>query len=348
MLGRTDGRGIQARSPQNSSRETKKPIKRGPPDAGTIPHMASDVDRFARFVDLVASSLDDHGAPSEELAARLYLSRSQLDRTVNAVGGETPGRFRRRILLERAAYRLLVDDVGVLDVAAEAGYSSHEAFTRAFRRAYGVPPSAWRTRPRSPHLPAPNGVHFHPPGGLRLPARTEVTSMDLLVTMTEHQIWLIGEMIDRAASLSDEQLDAPIDISVESIDDDPTLRSLLSRLVGQLDMWNQAVASRPYDFAVEEHESIESLRARLAECGPVFLDQVRDVCSREALDETFVDATGGSPLFFTYGGMIAHVLTYAAYRRTVASGALHTAGITELEDDPLAWEPIRPAGPTRP
>jgi AraC family transcriptional regulator len=46
--------------------------------------------------------------------------------------------------------------------------------------------------------------------------------------------------------------------------------------------------------------------------------------------------------------MIAHVLTYAAYRRTLVTGALYSAGITELQDDPLAWEPVRPAGPTAP
>jgi AraC family transcriptional regulator len=66
------------------------------------------------------------------------------------------------------------------------------------------------------------------------------------------------------------------------------------------------------------------------------------------LDDTFVDAIVKSPLFFTYGGMIAHVLTYDAYRRTLVTGALYTAGITELKDDPLAWEPIRPTDPTAP
>ena len=59
-----------------------------------------------------------------------------------------------------------------------------------------------------------------------------------------------------------------------------------------------------------------------------------------------MDASGESPLFFTYGRMVAHVLTYAAYRRILVTGALHPAGITELQDDPLAWDPVRPAGPT--
>ncbi len=58
--------------------------------------------------------------------------------------------------------------------------------------------------------------------------------------------------------------------------------------------------------------------------------------------------TTESPEFFTYGGMLAHVLTYGAYRRTLVVGALSSAGVTDLEDDPLAWEPVRPAGPTQP
>jgi hypothetical protein len=198
------------------------------------------------------------------------------------------------------------------------------------------------------HLPAPNRVHFHPPGGLRLPPRKEVTSMDLVVTMTEHHIWLVGQLIDRAARMDDGRLDTPIEISVVGIDNHPTPRSLLSRLVGQMEMWNQAVANRPYDFAVEHEERLGSMRRRLAECAPIFLGHVREACKRGGLDDTFVDTTAGTPYFFTYGGMIAHVLTYAAHRRTLVSGALHSAGITDLEDDPLAWEPVRPAGPTLP
>jgi hypothetical protein len=172
--------------------------------------------------------------------------------------------------------------------------------------------------------------------------------MDLVVTMTEHHVWLVGQMIDRASDLDEAQLDKPIEISVEGIDQTPTARSLLSRLVGQMAMWNQAVANRPYDFGVENGESIDSMRARLAECGPVFLGHVRVAAKRGGFDETFVDTTTGTPWFFTYGGMVAHVLTYAAHRRTLVSGALHTAGITDLEDDPLAWEPVRPDGPTLP
>ena len=172
--------------------------------------------------------------------------------------------------------------------------------------------------------------------------------MDVLVTMTEHHIWLVSELIERASRLDDTQLDTRIEISVEGIDRDPTPRSLLSRLVGQMQMWNRAVENRPYDLGVERDEDIESMRNRLAECGPTFLGYVRDACEH-GLDDTFVDTTTGTPYFYTYGGMIAHVLTYAAHRRTLVSGALHSAGITDLEDDPLAWAPLRPDdAPTTP
>ena len=120
--------------------------------------------------------------------------------------------------------------------------------------------------------------------------------------------------------------------------DEPTLRSLLSRLVGQMDMWNAAMDSRAYDFDVEQGETIASIRGRLRDAGPAFLDRAREVIAGNRLDETFVDAVCDPPQVFTYGGMLAHVLTFAAHRRTLAIGALHSAGITDLgAGDPMRW-----------
>lgn len=68
--------------------------------------MTISQDRFVAFVDSPAVHLDDHAARGAELAARLHLSRFHFDRIMSSVGGETPARFRRRVLLERAAYRL--------------------------------------------------------------------------------------------------------------------------------------------------------------------------------------------------------------------------------------------------
>ena len=67
------------------------------------------------------------------------------------------------------------------------------------------------------------------------------------------------------------------------------------------------------------------MRERLATEGPTFLSQVREVVEQDRLDDTFVDALCEPAEVFTYGGMIAHVLTFAAHRRTLVVLALSTA-----------------------
>ena len=91
--------------------------------------------------------------------------------------------------------------------------------------------------------------------------------MDLLTRMVEHHVWLTGEILRCAARVTDAQLDEPIVINVDDDPDPSTLRRILSRLIGQMGMWNAAMADRPYDWSVEEHESLSSMRERLATRG---------------------------------------------------------------------------------
>jgi AraC-like DNA-binding protein len=301
--------------------------------------MTVAADTFADFVDHLTQALDDGAAGAasgQEWAARLHFSRYHFDRMISAVAGEPPAAFRRRILLERAAYRMISTTAPLIDIAVEAGYGSHEAFTRAFARAYGASPAAWRRKPGHLQIAAPSGVHFHPPGGLRLPSRDKVTGMQLLTRMVEHHVWLTGEMIRLAERLTDEQLDRQIVLDVD--EDTQTIRSLLSRLVGQMGMWNAAMASRDYDWSVEEHESLGSMRERLAVEGPTYLAHVRSVVDEDRLDDTFVDALCEPAEVFTYGGMIAHVLTFAAHRRTLVALAFGSHGLEDLGwGDPMLW-----------
>jgi AraC-like DNA-binding protein len=300
--------------------------------------MSTTTDTFSRFVDDLAETLDDRATSGQALASRMHLSRFHFDRLVSAAAGEPPATLRRRVLLERAAYRLITTDDDVLAVALDAGYSSHEAFTRAFTRSYGVAPSRWRRRPTRFQIGPSSKVHFNPPGGLRVPAERKVTAMDLLIRMVEHHVWLVGEMLTRAETLDDDVLDARVEISVEGIDCDPTLRSLLARLVGQLAMWDAATHDRPYEIEDERGETIAEIRAKLAAVGPAFVSQVQAIVADGRLDETFVDAICEPPEVFTYGGMVAHVLTFAAHRRTLVCGALQDAGIADLgAGDPMRW-----------
>jgi AraC-like DNA-binding protein len=297
--------------------------------------MTIAADTFAEFVDSLAGALDDHDASGEEWAARHHFSRFHFDRIIKSVGGEPPQTLRRRILLERAAYRMITTTAPLIDIAVEAGYSSHEAFTRAFTKAYDVPPRVWRKKPGHIQIGEPVAVHFVPPASIRLPSRDTVRGPDLVEKMVEHHVWLTGEMIRIAARLTPEQLDETVVVEVD--DDVQTLRSLLSRLVGQMGMWNAAMATRDYDWSVEDHESVSSMRRRLDIEGPRYLAHVREVCAQGRLDDTFVDAICAQAAVFTYGGMIAHVLTFAAYRRTLVVMALARHG-----HDELGWgDPMR-------
>jgi AraC family transcriptional regulator len=106
----------------------------------------------------------------------------------------------------------------------------------------------------------------------------------------------------------------------------------------------RAIEGRRYDWDVERAESIGSMQARLASDGAAFVARVREITEEGRLDETFVDAICDEPEVFTYGGMIAHVLTFAAHRRTLVAGALADAGITDLgAGDPMRWV-AEPAG----
>jgi AraC-like DNA-binding protein len=298
--------------------------------------MTVATDTFADFVDGLAGALDDHDATGEDWAARHHFSRFHFDRMIRSVAGEPPQALRRRILLERAAYRMITTRAPLIDIAVEAGYGSHEAFTRAFTRAYGAPPREWRKKPGHTQIGTPDSVHFVPPGSIRLPSRDKVSGMDLLEKMVEHHVWLTGEMVRLAERLSDDQLDEPI---VLEVDDDPqTIRSLLSRLIGQMGMWNAAMATRDYDWDVENHESLASMRERLAVEGQTYLGHVREVSEQDRLGDTFVDAICEPAEVFTYGGMIAHVLTFAAHRRTLVVLALDHHGVDELGwGDPMRW-----------
>ncbi|MCU1536776.1 MAG: Transcriptional regulator, AraC family [Humibacillus sp.] len=289
---------------------------------------------MSRLLDLAQASLDDPSLTGEELAARAHLSRFHFDRLVSATGGEAPGALRRRVLLERAAHRLVGSRrMTVLEVALEAGYSSHEAFTRAFVRAYGAPPTSVRAHPpltfRALELPGASGVHFHPPGGLRLPATSKEPTMDLVQQLVDHHVTSLSAIITASADLPDDVLDRPITSSVEGVDDDPTLRGLLGGMVTQEEHWLSAL--RGGAWPDESDQTLPGLIGRHERAGTDFRDFVARALADDLLADTFVDTTCEPAVAHSIGGTIAHVITFGAVRRTMAVGALWTAGTKDFD-----------------
>jgi len=78
------------------------------------------------------------------LAQTSGLSPSTLKRRIETTTGESPRRYVERLRLERAASQLLLRQGTILEIALDNGFASHEVFSRAFNRHFGVSPSEWR------------------------------------------------------------------------------------------------------------------------------------------------------------------------------------------------------------
>jgi AraC family transcriptional regulator len=115
-------------------------------------------------IDHIAGHLDD-ALELEALARLACLSPFHFHRVFRGMVGETPLELARRLRLERAAWRLRDRERAVTEIAFDAGYETHEAFTRAFRIAYSTSPSGFRLRtyPRI-EIAAACGVHFSEDG----------------------------------------------------------------------------------------------------------------------------------------------------------------------------------------
>lgn len=112
--------------------------------AGDEPASAQLIERVRR-----AEAELPPGASVPEVARWCGLSESHLRARFRAVAGLSLGRYLREARLRRAAARLRAGAVDVKGAAEQAGFADIYTFSRAFKRALGVPPSRIRA---SPHI----------------------------------------------------------------------------------------------------------------------------------------------------------------------------------------------------
>lgn len=118
-------------------------------------------ERILRVLVHIQNHLDDE-LNLDDLATLACFSPFHFHRIFRGMVGEPVREHIRRLRLERAALQLLKSrQPSVVDVALEAGYETHEAFTRAFRARFGQSPSDYRHTHR---CVAPAGVFYSPDG----------------------------------------------------------------------------------------------------------------------------------------------------------------------------------------
>ncbi|MBL8234873.1 MAG: helix-turn-helix domain-containing protein, partial [Bryobacterales bacterium] len=294
-----------------------------------IPTQMDTNSRAHKLTSVVAGSLDQETAASDELARQAHHSRTHFFRLFRALIDETPGAMRRRLLLERAAWQLHNSNQTVTAIAFDAGYQSLEAFTRAFRKAFRISPSLYRRMGVShTRLPAPNGYHFCAPG-----SRSEGDTMNLYDLFAGHDSWHTRRLLEAAKTLTDEQLDKPLRHQTKLLPweaPEQNLREILERIVFTKEVWTAALTGGELPATSTQKASPASLLARLEKVDAAFHGVLSGVSQRGAWGDTFVDALCQPPETFTFGGMFAHVMTFNGYRRLTATDALRGLGV-EIE-----------------
>lgn len=103
--------------------------------------------RFNAVLAYIEANLDGD-LSVKALSQVASFSAFHFHRQFSAFVGVTVSRYVQLMRLRRAAHRLVARaDHSVLSAALNAGFESPEAFSRAFRRAFGVSPSAFKKAP---------------------------------------------------------------------------------------------------------------------------------------------------------------------------------------------------------
>ena len=86
----------------------------------------------------------DQALNRKVLAAVAGFSVPHFHRIFTAYMGENIARYVRWVRLERAGRKLRMGAVDITEVALAAGYDTHAAFGKAFKRKFGLSPSEFR------------------------------------------------------------------------------------------------------------------------------------------------------------------------------------------------------------
>ena len=226
----------------------------------------TDPARRDRLRELLDAVVDADNSDVGDMARSSFASEFHFSREVRRLTGESPAALRRRIMLERAAWRLRGGE-RVAVVAADEGWSSAEVFSRAFSRSYGIPPS--RAVDTEFRLPSPNGLHFHPPQSLWLDSDGDTKEPDISALMVAHDIADTAYLIETAGELSKDQwLDeiSPGQVVLDWDGAEPSIGAVLGAIVWTKEVWLATIEGR--DFPARDATQPDSTHGRCARGSP--------------------------------------------------------------------------------
>lgn len=164
--------------------------------------------------------------------------------------------------------------------------------------------------------------------------------MDLTDRLLSHDAWVTERLLELAAQLADAELDREIrpgHVVFRFDGPEGSVRAMLANHVFAKEVWIAAISG--HEFPNGEDKSIAALRARHALAAARLRELVRGIDARGEWDDAFVDALCDPPQSFSYGAVIAHIVSHAAHRRAVLLGALRELGVPEVDSgDPIDWE----------
>ena len=108
---------------------------------------SQSIQQMIDIIDRCIRQQEDEALTLRALSAALGYSESYVSRKFRALSGMSLRDYLRFRHLAFALRDVRDTSDSLLEIAVRYGFSSHEAFTRAFRAAYGVTPSAYRLHP---------------------------------------------------------------------------------------------------------------------------------------------------------------------------------------------------------
>ncbi|KTD44831.1 AraC family transcriptional regulator [Legionella quateirensis] len=102
--------------------------------------------QLKKAIDFIGKHLDDK-LSLDQLSEIACFSKYHFHRLFTAFTGLSLQQYIRWLRLKRAAHQLIVNkETPIIEIAINAGFESHESFTRAFKQACNLNPSEFRTQ----------------------------------------------------------------------------------------------------------------------------------------------------------------------------------------------------------